>query len=209
MNSEKELEKLSSFIEPMLRALSAPQRRALTQKIARDLRRINQRRIKSQQNPDGSSYDVRLKPKMAVGQIQFIYKDELRDMKSWQDQGDRVTGYDRNAGGIRTFIKDRVQKWLPSHTASRTRRGNKKEKMFSKLAGPKYLKTHTSEHSAAIEFLGRIAQIANIHQHGLRAPVSAGGALYSYPERQLLGFSAQDQRILLDSILTCLTRGNL
>lgn len=200
---EYQLEDASQWLAPLIKNLSDSEMRKLTRKLAQDMRKRTIARIRSQKNPDGSAYPLRLKTKNTHGRVQFIYLDELRDMKSWRDEGDRMIGYDINAGGIRTFIKSKVEKWLPSYSTgqSRAEKSRKRDKMFTKLATARHLKAYGDSHSATIGFFnGRIAQIARIHQEGLRAKVSKNGQEYQYPARVLLGFNDQDRAYLRELV---------
>lgn len=59
-----DLRALEDWAGALLTQLEPAQRRKLTQAVARDLRRSQQRRIATQQNPDGSAYAPR-KPRQA------------------------------------------------------------------------------------------------------------------------------------------------
>lgn len=54
---------LAPHIEGLLAALSGAERRTLAREIGGELRRVNQRRIAAQQNPDGTPYAPR-KPRL-------------------------------------------------------------------------------------------------------------------------------------------------
>lgn len=54
-----ELQRLEDWVEPLIRQLSPAQRRTLARRVARDLRRSQQQRIREQRNPDGSAYEPR------------------------------------------------------------------------------------------------------------------------------------------------------
>lgn len=77
----------------------------------------------------------------------------------------------------------------------------RRKTMFTKLRTAKYLKAKASADSAEVGFVGRIAQIARVHQLGLRARVDRDGPQYDYPQRQLLGFTDQDRELIQDSLL--------
>jgi phage virion morphogenesis protein len=68
----------------------------------------------------------------------------------------------------------------------------KKGAMFVKLKTAKYLKIQQDENQIAVGFFGRVARIARVHQYGLTDKIDKNGPNYRYPERQLLGFSADD-----------------
>lgn len=54
-----ELEQLEDWVAPLIRQLQPAQRKQLTRRLARDLRRSQKQRIAAQQNPDGSAYAPR------------------------------------------------------------------------------------------------------------------------------------------------------
>lgn len=141
-----DLQRLEEWAEPILRKLSAGQRRQLTRDIAFMLRRSQRDRIKAQLNPDGSPFEPR--------------KPQLR----------------RQRGAIR------------------------RKAMFTKLRTAKYLKAKGNADAATVGFSGRVAQIARVHQLGLRARVEKGGPTHDYPRRALLGFGA-DRDAIADRIL--------
>lgn len=68
--------------------------------------------------------------------------------------------------------------------------------MFSKIRQAKYLRLTASAGSAQVGFVGRVAQIARVHQHGLKDKIDPGGAVYHYPQRRLLGFGEADRKLV-------------
>lgn len=70
--------------------------------------------------------------------------------------------------------------------------------MFSKL--PRQLRTVYSSSQAAIGFSGQIANIARIHQYGLRDRPSRNQQPVNYAQRELLGFSQDDQAWIMQKI---------
>ncbi|QEM80217.1 phage virion morphogenesis protein [Halomonas binhaiensis] len=81
----------------------------------------------------------------------------------------------------------------------------RRQPMFMKIRQAKYMKTQSDPHSAEVNFMGRVARIARIHQMGLRARVQPGGPSYDYPQRELLGYSEEDQRFIRDMVIDHLT----
>jgi hypothetical protein len=84
--------------------------------------------------------------------------------------GRSMTGFDIEAGGIRTFEFAKVVQWLPvppeyrNRTSTRLRR----KAMFRKLASARYLKAQADDQGFWVGFSGKVSQIASIHQNGLR-----------------------------------------
>lgn len=56
-----ELERLDSWLEPLMEKLNTGERRKLIRKVAMDMRRSQQERMKNQRNPDGSAWEARLR----------------------------------------------------------------------------------------------------------------------------------------------------
>lgn len=144
-----DLQALEDWVAPLLARLETKERRRLARSVARDLRRSQRERIKSQTNPDGTPYAPR-KP----------------------------------------------QKW-------RARQGSiRRQAMFGKLSTAKWLKATTRGDSAVVGFFGNVARLARTHQYGLRDRVDRDGPTIAYPQRELLGFTEADRRLILDSLLT-------
>ncbi|MBJ9267233.1 phage virion morphogenesis protein [Citrobacter freundii] len=74
-----------------------------------------------------------------------------------------------------------------------------KRAMFQKLRTSRYLKASGRNDAAVVEFTGKVQRIARVHQHGLRDQPNPHAHEIQYPERQLLGFSQQDKK-LVDSL---------
>lgn len=60
------IEQVKTAFDSLLNNISKPRRRLMYQQIGRELARSQRRRIKAQQNPDGSAYELRKKPKKGV-----------------------------------------------------------------------------------------------------------------------------------------------
>jgi phage virion morphogenesis protein len=86
----------------------------------------------------------------------------------------------------------------------RSKKGRLKREMFSKLRTAKYMKAKGSNNDAVVEFTGRVKRMAEVHQYGLRdRPVWAKEA--PYPARPLLGFDAEDLKIVEEELIKFLT----
>ena len=144
--------------------------------------------------------------------MDFLYKkgggsSERRRLQSWKSTGEMMTGYDPDAGGIRSFRKDRVERYLDINTSSTNKRlrskrgGIKKKAMFTKLRTAKYLKTTVTPDAGGVFFAGRIGAIARTHQFGGRARVAEDGPMYNYPQRRLLGLSRRDLEMISEEIM--------
>lgn len=186
----------------------------LSTQIGRDMRKRQRQRITAQQNPDGSAYKprsaLRYKPKSA---IRFIYRkpngsERVALLRSYRSTKSSFTGYDIQAGGIRTFRKERIVKYLPINGAAQPLRDKKdriKNKMFNKIKNAEYLKIRQAQgQGQGVEvgfFSSRIARIARVHQYGLRDRPRKGVREVQYPRRELVGFSKDDEAFILDSVV--------
>ena len=75
------------------------------------------------------------------------------------------------------------------------------QRMFRRIAAARFLKTTATDSVAAVQFAGRVARIARVHQEGLEDSVSPGGPRARYEQRRLLGFSQADLQIIRDTVL--------
>lgn len=99
------------------------------------------------------------------------------------------------------FPPRRVSRFRAARPSIRERTGP----MFRKLRTARWLKTQATSHAAEVGFMGRVARLARVHQEGLEDRASAGGRLVRYPQRRLLGFSAEDITRTRDLLITHLT----
>jgi hypothetical protein len=167
-----EIERLAGAL---LRQVGSAERRRLLREIAREIRGAQSARIARQQNPDGSAYARRREqrpPEPGRHAVKFLYpkgaaEPRLVLMKSWTRQGPLLTGYDAEAGGIRSFFWDKVAKWLPldpgeqNKGAGKLRRSGhiRKAAMFRKLRLGKNLRSGATDAEAWIAFTKRAAPI--------------------------------------------------
>lgn len=70
--------------------------------------------------------------------------------------------------------------------------------MFMKIRQNKYLKTRINAGSVSVGFFGRVANMARVHQYGLRDKVRRDGPEVRYEARELLGFSHSDVDMITD-----------
>jgi len=214
----KALEDLEAICAGLLRDLSPPGRRKIMRAVARDVKKSQASRIKAQKNPDGSGYEKRKpKPKPSMGNytVHFLYpaggEGEPRAvmMKSWMRDGPMLTGYDIEAGGIRSFFWDKIIKWLGVSPADQNKGGGKirnrptlKDKaMFRKLRLPRNLKSGANEREAWIGFIGDVTRIVRVHQEGLVDEPAKGQKAVTYAMRELLGWSLADRENMVELVL--------
>lgn len=209
-------EAVSTYIE----RLTSKERSRLLRRAAFELRRSQQKRIRAQVGPDGAPWPKR-KPrkeqKPASRPIRFLYRrgdsERLVDMRSWVRRGNMLTGFDREAEGIRTFRADRISRHLPAEGGAdpgpmtgviRGRRGGVRRKaaaMFVKLRTAAHLRAGATPDEAYVEFAGRASKLARIHHFGLKDRVVPDGPETDYPQRELLGFSQADDEAMLSLLL--------
>jgi len=208
-----EIERIAGAI---LRSLSTGERRTLMRQMARALAISQRERIIAQKQPDGSAFEARKKkaaPVTGRGATCFLYPShgsgEPRRviMKSFTwGAGRMMTGFDIEAGAIRSFEFDKIIKHLPvpdehrnaSVGTLRRRGGGRRRAMFRRLASSRYLKTGADDQSLWVGFSGKISAIAEVHQYGLRDRPSLGAKPVPYPKRELLGDTSADRERMLD-----------
>ncbi|EMO4514818.1 phage virion morphogenesis protein [Enterobacter roggenkampii UCI 39] len=78
----------------------------------------------------------------------------------------------------------------------RAKTGRIKRAMFQKLRTSRYMKATGRESSAVVEFIGKVQRIARVHQYGLKDRPNAHAQDVQYAERQLLGLSMADKKIV-------------
>ncbi len=201
----------------LLRSLEPSARRALLRKLAREVQKTQSARIAANRAADGTPFAPR-RPKKGLKAgnfaVRFLYPKGATEprvvfMKSWVREGPLMTGFDVEAGGIRSFFWDQVAKWLPVEAAEQNARGGKlrrrgtiKQKaMFRKLRGGRNLRADATDREAWIGFTGRAADIARIHQDGLFDRPSAKAKPVRYAERALLGLTEAERSRAVDILL--------
>jgi phage gpG-like protein len=217
-----DLAALEKFMGGVLHQLEPRERRVLFRKVATTIRRSQQKRIIAQRNPDGSKFARRkppAQPKPANYAVKFLYPSggsgspRLVLMKSWTRQGPLLTGFDIEAGGIRSFEWDRVIRFLPVEDADENKGGGKirqrvsirRRAMFRRIRRSGILNIGADDHEAWVGFAGRVAAVARVHQFGLRDKPSRTAREVAYARRELLGLTAQDREDLIDAVLEHLT----
>lgn len=106
----------------------------------------------------------------------------------------------RNPDGT-PYTPRKPQRW-------RAKQGSiKRRAMFSKLATTKWLKATTQGDTAVLGFFGSVARIVRTHQYGMRDRVDRNGPTIDYPQRELLGFTAEDRAVIRDALINHLITG--
>jgi phage gpG-like protein len=209
-----DLAELERVAGALLRSLSAAEQRGLMRRMGRDLAASQRRRIAAQQQPDGSAFEARRERTPAQpgrGPACFLYpagggepRRVLMKSFTW-GSGRMLTGFDLEAGAIRSFEFDKIVKWLPvpeehrGGSAARKRPARiRRRAMFRRLATARFLRSGVDDHGVWVGFTGKVAQIASVHQYGLRDKPSLRAKAVPYPKRELLGLIAADSERLLD-----------
>lgn len=215
-----EIEKLAGAL---LRNTDANARRRLLRSVAKKVQASHRARIGRQHDPDGAPFAPRRKrpePTRGAYTVRFLYpkgdpnpREVL--MKSWVWDGPLMTGFDIEAGGIRSFHRDKVDRYLPLEPGMQNagagklrRKGHiRRAAMFRKLASARYLRADASDTEAWVGFTGQAARVAGIHQHGLVDKPAEKAKPVRYARRTLLGLSEADRMMVLDALLASLVEG--
>ncbi|MEJ7933661.1 phage virion morphogenesis protein [Sphingobium sp. AN558] len=213
-----DLAELERIAGALLRSLSSSQRRSLMRAMAKELAAGQRARIAAQQQPDGAAFTPRKSkapPISGRGTACFLYPasggGEPRRviMKSFTwSTGRMMTGFDIEAGAIRSFDFDKVVKWLPvpeqyrnaGGGTLRRRGGLRRKAMFRHLATARFLRAQADDQGFWVGFTGKAAQVASIHQYGLRDRPSLRAKAMSYAKRALLGATSAESERMLDML---------
>lgn len=208
-----DLDRLTHFaarVELIRANLSQRELARFADQMAKEMRESNAKRIKANVTPEGDQMDPR-KPQRGNREIKFIYTtsdNEVRHLKSWRGTRSYIIGFDIMRGGIRTFKRSRIKRFIKVD-ASKGDTINKskiKRKMFSRLIKSKWLKAKGYSDRAEVYFASTAEKVAHIHHYGLKDKGSKGQDI-QYPERPLLGMDAKDVDKIEDLLLTHLTKG--
>ncbi len=207
---------IRNLVRDLMQSLSASERRALLRRMATTIRATQTERIAAQRDADGSAFAprrVRAEPKPGAYPVRFLYPKGAAEprtvfMKSWVTQGPLMTGFDIEAGGLRSFFRDRVAQWLPlpegegagGGGGGRLRRPRRirQQAMFRKLGSARHLRAGSTEGEAWVGFTGRAAAVARVHQEGRMDAPKLGARKVRYAARQLLGLTDRDRTAALD-----------
>lgn len=214
---DNELAELERTLGGLVRNMEIGEQRKLLRRMATKLKKSQADRIARQQGPDGSAFTPRRKPKepeAAKHPLKFLYPEggsgtpRLVYMRSWIKQGDNYTGFDVQAGALRSFTIAKITQHIPLGPGEKRGGGRLRRKghirataMFKKLRGGRHLKSGVTDQELWVGFSGRAAGIARIHQYGLRDRPSRKAMDVAYAKRELIGLSPQDRDDLLDAVL--------
>lgn len=91
--------------------------------------------------------------------------------------------------------------YAPRKPRIRDKKGRVRRQMFARLRTTKFLRAKSDQDSAAVEFTGRVARLARVHQEGGEDRVAKGGPRVRYAKRELLGYSSGDLRMVRDHLV--------
>jgi len=92
--------------------------------------------------------------------------------------------------------------YAPRKKQLRSKSGRiRQRKMFANITKAKFLKTFNDANGFGVEFVGRTAWIARVHQRGLRDSAAKGGPKIDYAQRRLLGLSKADLDMIRTGLL--------
>lgn len=206
MTRELMFHELDAIIGQVLGVTKPTTRRSMARRVATDIRRSQQKRIGQQKSPDGTAYPARKKKKLRTqGGISFMHNGQVRRLRNWRSSkgryGDRmITGFDDDKGGIRSFIRADIERYLSIDLSRKTDVKEKKDPMFRRLRGSRFLKATAYPDAAVVGFQGRAGRIAAVHQYGLTDKV-AHRASAKYPARPLLGLTPAEVDGITDAIM--------
>lgn len=223
MSDDGDLLQIEALATALLRNLDASARRSLMRSVAKKVRASQRARIQRQQNPDGSGFAPRRKrPEPIRGNRarRFLYpkgdaNPRVVYLKSWVLDGPLITGFDIEAGGIRSFHHDRIGQELPLEAgqdnagAGRLRRKGhiRRKAMFRKLLSPRHLKEGATDREAWIGFTGQAARVGRIHQDGLTDKPALKAKPVRYARRRLLGLTDADRTMVAEAFMAALVDG--
>jgi hypothetical protein len=172
----------------LIRQLGASERRALLRRMARGIQKSQSDRIGRQKDPDGAPFAARRErraQKPGNYAVKFLYpKGDANPravfMKSWVHDGPMMTGFDIEAGGIRSFFYDKVAQYLPVDASEQN-------------AGAGKLRRQGT--------IRQKAEIARVHHEGLRDKPALKGRAVRYAARGLLGMTQTEQSRAIDMLL--------
>ena len=210
-----EMQAMLDHLGGLLNQLSDQEKRKLSLEIGRKLRKSQSNRISKQRNPDGSAYQARKNSHKSMKPLAFLYQKadgskRMVDIASYKVTPKSYVGYDKNAGGIRTFLRKRVVVYKKTHGSAeplRNKAGRIKKKMFTRLKTARYMKMRQERNGIAISFLENVSFLANVHQYGLVDQVHkyAGSPKVKYPSRELLGFTPDEINMIENDVLNHLS----
>ena len=150
----------------------------IARKLAQDLRRAQQARIRSQKAPDGTAWTPRRRRVTRIQErIRFIWNNEARTLKNWHHDtgkyGRTITGWDEDKNNIRTFYRDDIDRFLEIRTRRINQDSTKRVPMFVKLRTARYC-TVSAELMRLLSNIIRTGIISEVDEKSWRVRVRSG-----------------------------------
>ncbi len=195
---------LTATLDHLLAAAKPAYRREMARKMARTIRLLQQKHIRSQTSPDGIPFSPRRKAVMQTQQaIRFLWRGDVRSLKNYRltrlSGGPAITGYDTDRNAVRTFYRRDIERYVEISRTRKRRYRKRDHQLFRKLRTTRLLKARADSNRAVVGFEGRTADIARIHHYGLTGDLNAM-AKVRYPKRELLGLSPFERTKLIEDI---------
>jgi phage virion morphogenesis protein len=204
------LSRLNEVLDGLIESLTPSARKEISKDISRKLRASQAKRIRLNLSPEGEKYQARKRPK-SNREIKFMYFGDERHLKSWRGSKRYIIGFDRFRGDIRTFRKDRIERYTKVDKGLTTgqeyaygRNSKIRNRMFVNLIKTKWLKAKASPNEASVQFESIANHVARIHHYGLRDRI--GSQEITYPKRELLGFTQEELNMIEDAIVDHLSK---
>ena len=96
--------------------------------------------------------------------------------------------------------------FVPRKKRLRDKKNKIKNKMFNVIKTSKYMRIERTAEGVAIGFMNRVANIARVHQYGLRDRVERDGPTVKYDTRELLGFTPAELDMIESEVLNHLSK---
>ena len=202
----RDAHELDAIFQDILSGLSAAGIPRKAMNVGKIIRQQQARRIRNQVSPEGQPWEKRKRRIMRIQKgVKFIWKDgQVRNLKNWSTSrgrfGQKITGYDTDTGGIRTFYKADIEDYLEINTLRVGAKTTRPSPMFEKLRTPRFMKITPAPDGVSVGFQGRAARIARVHQFGEVSLVSPGNAT-KYPVRELLGLNGKDKQQITETVI--------
>lgn len=206
MNLEHNLDDLDQWLALTIARLSPSEQKKLLRKIGGGLRRNTAKRIRAQTSPEGEAWSERKpasgskggsgrprgrrnpNPQRGNPELKFQYDGVSVHLKSYEDEGKTLLGFDLVTRSIKRYRKDRIGKAKRQH-----------KKMMRQMHKAKNLRLRVHQESLILGWSGSAGRVARIHHFGLNEKLKYG--LAQYPARELIGLTDSDKKQIRDIVI--------
>lgn len=202
----QELQAFIDTVDKLVNNLSPQQRRVMLRTMSIELRRRNAQRVKANIEPSGDKMSSRngdrwkmrgLRDGQTLRRSQKFnfFKERDLSLHFVRDNGTTIVGREQGVGNppfkASGFVRANI--YYKASTG-------KQQKMFTKMAKTKYLRSRSNANEAVVGFLGGLtAKIAAEHHYGSSSK--------NLPARELIGLSAEDLEYAQTEILAAIAKG--